>query len=131
MQTKISLRSGTELIINNQTVQEIQQLIKVGGNKFMDAAAVKYPYNQVHFKLSDISVIEELKEEQDSSEHNFKSIIYTKKRRKVKLDDSVNEIYKLISKALHDNKEPNYICCTSLGKKIFINALDISTFEEF
>ena len=34
MQTKISLKSGTELIINNQTVQEIQQLIKVGGNKF-------------------------------------------------------------------------------------------------
>ncbi|MGL5900918.1 MAG: hypothetical protein ACRCZW_14870 [Lactobacillaceae bacterium] len=131
MQTKISLRSGTELIINNQTVQEIQQLIKVGGNKFMDAAAVKYPYNQVHFKLSDISVIEELKEEQDSSEHNFKSIIYTKKNRKIKLDDSVDEIYKLISKAHHDNKEPNYICCTSLGKKIFINASDISTFEEF
>lgn len=96
MQTKISLKSGTELIINNQTVQEIQQLIKVGGNKFMDAAAVKYPYNQVHFKLSDISVIEELKEKQDGSEYNFKSIIYTKKSHKVKLDDSVNEIYKLI-----------------------------------
>lgn len=130
MQTKISLKSGTELIINNQTVQEIQQLIKVGGNKFMDAAAVKYPYNQVRFKLSDISVIEELKEKQDGSEYNFKSIIYTKKSHKVKLDDSVNEIYKLISKALQDNKEPNYICCTSHGKKIFINTSDISTFEE-
>lgn len=130
MQTKISLKSGTELIINNQTVQEIQQLIKVCGNKFMDATSLKHPYNQVRFKLSDISVIEELKEKQDGSEYNFKSIIYTKKSHKVKLDDSVNEIYKLISNALHDNKEPNYICCTSHGKKIFINTSDISTFEE-